>query len=189
MSTHLGHHLINERLDAERGVPPDAANMPTGGSARPLQVEGIDETVAVVAVYPQWMVEGLVEDPHRLDVLVRREVLVPKYQDLMGPEGVPQGFGGGVVDRPTQIDARYLGTENGAGREHLVGGSRSEDVGHTQILLIRSDLFNPGSRRVHTSRSQGRPGSAGSQPSAGATVVVSASSCWRYSSKVKSQGR
>ena len=62
------------------------------------------------------MIEGLVEDPHRLHVLERRQVLAAEDQDLVGPEGLAQGLRGGLVHRLGQVDALDLGPDQGAGR-------------------------------------------------------------------------
>jgi hypothetical protein len=103
-----------------------------------------------VAVDPQRVVEGLVEDPYRRHVLQRREVLAAEDQDLVGPECLPQGHGGGLVNGLGQVDAVDLGADEGTGGSDLEAAGQC--LGHVillkeirrtrQILLIRSFLFN-----------------------------------------------
>ena len=57
--------------------------------ARSLEIEDIRQPILRVAMPPQRVVVGFVEDPHRLDVRVRRQVLVAEHQDLMLPERLP----------------------------------------------------------------------------------------------------
>jgi hypothetical protein len=62
------------------------------------------------------MVEGLVEDPHRRHVLERRQVLPPEDEDLVSPEGLPQGLRGDLVNGLGQVHALDLGPDQGTGR-------------------------------------------------------------------------
>ena len=97
------------------GVAPRAADVPGRGVAGLVEVEHVDEAVVLVAVHPLRMVERLVEDPHRLDVRVGRQVLVAEHEHLVLPEVLAQALGRRVVDAAGQVDADDLGAEHRAG--------------------------------------------------------------------------
>jgi len=67
----LRDHLVGERLDAERGSPPQPANVPVGRRPSLLEVVDVDQAVVRVAMGGGRVVEWFVEDPHRLHLLVR----------------------------------------------------------------------------------------------------------------------
>ncbi|CAJ62854.1 hypothetical protein FRAAL4212 [Frankia alni ACN14a] len=137
-------HLVGQRLQMERRGPPGAADVPGRGAPGLLQLEVVHQPVVLVAVQPLRVVEGLVEDPYCLHVRVGREVLVAEDEDLVLPERLAQGFGGGVVDATGQIDADDLGAEDGAGRADVVG--RGTDSGHRDSLGVRGNSCRRGPR-------------------------------------------
>jgi hypothetical protein len=66
-------------------------------------------------VDPQGMVEGVVEDPYRLDVLERRKILTAEDQDLVAPERLAQSLSRGLVNELGQVHAFDLGADQRAG--------------------------------------------------------------------------
>ena len=89
--------MLSTPWSRRMGLRVPILNAPMGGVAGLLQVEGVDKPAVRVPIQPLRMIERLVEDPYRLDVLERRQVLAAEDQDLVGPEGLPQRLrrGGG----------------------------------------------------------------------------------------------
>lgn len=113
MTTDLGHHLIGERLDVERRIPPRAAHVPGRRAAGLLEVEDVNQRVAHIAPQPRRMVERFVEDPHRVHVRIGRQVLVAEHQDLVPPQVLPQRVGGCLVDSVGEVDTDDLARNQG----------------------------------------------------------------------------
>ena len=65
------------------GFRHSAAHMPQRRPARLGQVEHVHQAVVLVAMHPCRMIERLVEDPHRLHVLIGRQVLVAKHLPIL----------------------------------------------------------------------------------------------------------
>jgi hypothetical protein len=78
------------------------------------------------------VVEGHVEDPHRVHVLLRRQMLTPEDQDLVAPERLPQRLRGGLVHGPGEVDAIDFGGDQGAGRSYLE--TAGQGLGHVILL-------------------------------------------------------
>ncbi len=72
--------------------------MPCRGASCFFEIEDVHQPILRIAVQPQRMVERLIEDPHRLDMRIGRQLLVTKHQDLVPPEVLAQRSGGRVVD-------------------------------------------------------------------------------------------
>ena len=65
------------------------------------------------------------------DVAPVIEVLAPEEDDLPAQKSVVDGFPRGPVERPTEIDARDLGTDVQRERLHL---DRTRQVSHGRLL-------------------------------------------------------
>jgi hypothetical protein len=81
----LGHNPIRQRHDTERQLPPGTTDVPGVGGPSRQQVEGLHKAVSFVPGLPQRVVERVVPDSHRLDLLVRQQVLVAEDQHLVPP--------------------------------------------------------------------------------------------------------
>jgi hypothetical protein len=113
--------------------------MPRRGATGLFEVENVDQPIVRIAVQPQRVVERLVENSHRLDMRIGRQLLVAKHQDLVPPEVLPERGRGGLVDTVSQVDTDNLGAENRADRHECI--RRAVDGRHdTMVGLVALDV-------------------------------------------------
>ena len=110
----LGLGEAGQPLDARADEQPLAARVAVGADDRVLDRLGDRGPIA-----------GPV-------VLERRQVLAAEDQDLVGPECLPQGLGGGLVNGHGQVQALDLGANQRAGRADLE--ATGQGLGHVILL-------------------------------------------------------